>query len=169
MKPSSWSDGRPRPLSVGIPQRPSTGGGARLSTGFVRWLKFNLVGAIGIAVQLAALAIFRSLLHLNYLLATTVAVEIAVLHNFLWHERFTWTDRPSGRFTSSLARLARFNLANGAVSILGNLTLMWLLVGQMRLNYFAANLVAIAACSLLNFLLSDRLVFDRNTQACDPG
>jgi putative flippase GtrA len=168
MKPSSWSDGRPRP-SASIPQRPSTGGGARLSTGFVRWLKFNLVGAIGIAVQLAALAIFRSLLHLNYLLATALAVEIAVLHNFLWHERFTWADRPSGHFAHSLARLARFNATNGAVSILGNLTLMWLLVGQLKQNYFGANLVAVAICSVLNFLLSDRLVFHRNTQACDPG
>ena len=57
---------------------------------FLRWIKFNAVGAIGIGVQLAALAIFRSWMKLDYLLATGLAVEIAVIHNFLWHARFTW-------------------------------------------------------------------------------
>jgi putative flippase GtrA len=126
---------------------------------FRRWLKFNAVGGIGIGVQLAALAIFRSLLHLDYLLATVLAVETAVLHNFLWHECYTWADRPARHFTHSLARLVRFNASNGLISILGNLLLMRLLVGGLGMQYFVANLVAIAACSLVNFLLSDCFVF----------
>ena len=124
-----------------------------------RWLKFNAVGGIGVGVQLAALTIFRSLLHLDYLLATLLAVETAVLHNFLWHERFTWADRPSRHFTHSLARLVRFNATNGLVSILGNLLLMRVLVGTLGMQYFVANLIAIAVCSLVNFLLSDCFVF----------
>ena len=126
---------------------------------FRRWLKFNAVGGIGIGVQLAALAIFRSLLHLDYLLATVLAVETAVLHNFLWHERFTWADRPAARFSHSLVRLVRFNASNGLVSILGNVLLMRLLVGTLGMQYFVANLIAIAVCSLVNFLLSDCFVF----------
>ena len=50
-----------------------------------RWLKFNAVGAIGIVVQLAALAVLKGLLRLPYLTATALAVETAVLHNFVWH------------------------------------------------------------------------------------
>ncbi len=130
-----------------------------------RWLKFNIVGGIGIGVQLAALAIFRSLLHLDYLLATVLAVESAVLHNFVWHERFTWADRPALRLTGSLIRLARFNASNGLTSILGNLLLMRWLVGGMQMNYFAANVIAIAACSLVNFLLSDCFVFQAEPRA----
>ena len=126
---------------------------------FCRWLKFNAVGAIGIGVQLTALAIFRSLLHLDYLLATVLAVETAVLHNFQWHERFTWDDRPASRFTHSLVRLVRFNASNGLISILGNVLLMRVLVGTLRMQYFVANLIAIAVCSLVNFLLSDCFVF----------
>jgi putative flippase GtrA len=141
---------------VSDPSKPS-----KARQALYRWLKFNLVGGIGIAVQLLALAIFRSLLHLDYLLATALAVETAVLHNFLWHERFTWADRPALRFTHSLVRLARFNATNGAVSILGNLLLMRWMVGELRLNYLASNLVAVSVCSLVNFLLSDRLVFER--------
>jgi putative flippase GtrA len=136
---------------------PSKPGKARQA--LIHWLKFNVVGGIGIGVQLASLSGFRSFLHLDYLLATVLAVETAVLHNFLWHERFTWTDRPARHFRHSLVRLARFNASNGLVSILGNLLLMRLLVGALQMNYFAANVIAIAACSLVNFLLSDCFVF----------
>jgi putative flippase GtrA len=126
----------------------------------LRWMKFNAVGGIGIGVQLAALAVFRSWLKLDYLLATGLAVEIAVIHNFLWHERFTWADRPARRRVRSLVRLAKFNASNGAVSIVGNLVLMRLLAGELKVNYVASNLIAIALCSLVNFLLGDRFVFD---------
>jgi putative flippase GtrA len=135
----------------------------------LRWVKFNAVGGIGIGVQLAALAIFRSWLKLDYLLATVLAVEIAVLHNFLWHERYTWADRPAARPVHSLVRLAKFNASNGAVSIIGNLVLMRLLVGELKLNYVVSNLLAIVVCSLVNFLLGDRFVFDVEAgTAADP-
>jgi putative flippase GtrA len=146
---SSWRDGRPRP------SKPSE---ARQC--FLRWIKFNAVGGIGIGVQLTALAVFRSWLKLNYLLATGLAVEIAVIHNFLWHERYTWADRPAVRPLHSLVRLAKFNASNGAVSIAGNLLLMRLLVGELQFNYVVSNLIAIVVCSLANFLLGDRFVFD---------
>ena len=110
-------------------------------------------------MQLAALAIFRSLLHLDYLLATALAVEVAVIHNFLWHERFTWADRPSRRLRHSIVRLIRFNGSNGLVSLVANLVLMRLLVGGFGMNYVAANVIAITACSLVNFMLSDSFVF----------
>jgi putative flippase GtrA len=129
----------------------------------LRWIRFNAVGALGIVVQLGALGICRTWLKMDYLLATGLAVEIAVIHNFLWHERFTWADRAAARPARSLVRLAKFNASNGAVSILGNLALMRLLVGQAKLHYAAANLLAIVVCSLVNFLLSDRFVFDRES------
>jgi putative flippase GtrA len=128
--------------------------------GVWRWVKFNFVGGVGIAVQVGALALFRSVLHLDYLLATALAVEAAVIHNFLWHERFTWRDRPAARPLQSLARFATFNATNGAVSVAGNLLIMRALVGEWRVNYLIANLIAVTVCSLVNFLLSDWLVFD---------
>jgi putative flippase GtrA len=184
-----------------------------------RWLKFNFVGGIGIGVQFGALFLLKSIFHFDYLLATALAVETAVAHNFLWHERFTWADRvqlgrvqpantPGARarnvfrelfaalkrratqkqsaiqskrlaqnkraieshsaITShsarpgraeGLARFLRFNLTTGAVSIIGNLALMKVMVGFGHVNYLFANAVAIALCSVTNFLVSDAWVF----------
>ncbi len=120
-----------------------------------RWLKFNLVGGIGIAVQLVVLAGLKTGLHLDYLIATALAVEITVIHNFLWHERFTWADRAGAGFT----RFLRFNLTTGLFSIAGNLLLMKLLVGFAHVNYLLANGITITACSVVNFLVSDGFVF----------
>jgi len=124
----------------------------------IRWLKFNTVGAMGVAVQLAALALLKGGLHIHYLIATVLAIEIALLHNFIWHQRWTWRDRGAGGLAG---RLLRFHLANGLVSMVVNVALMRILVGRMHWPYLAANLVAIAAGSLINFFLGDRLVFRR--------
>ena len=136
---------------------------------FTRLGRFNIVGGIGIVVQFAALFLLKSVMHFHYLLATAIAVEAAVVHNFVWHEQFTWVDRvrfdrvsPNQippRWRRSLPRLLRFNLANGGVSILGNLALMKVLVGAGHLNYLLANAIAITLCSLANFLVSDAWVF----------
>lgn len=127
----------------------------------LRWLKFHAVGAAGIGVQVAVLAALAGPLRLHYLAATALAVEAAVLHNFFWHERWTWAERTRARpqLRGLLRRLARFHLSNAVVSLLGNLLLMRLLVGQFHLHYLPANLASIAACSLANFLLSELYVF----------
>ncbi|MGA9643006.1 MAG: GtrA family protein, partial [Terriglobales bacterium] len=57
---------------------------------------------------------------------------------------------------------AKFNATNGAISILGNLLIMRALVGQFKMNYMIANLIAVTICSLINFLLSDWVVFEHS-------
>ncbi len=131
-----------------------------------RWLKFNTVGAIGIVVQLGCLAALKTGLGVNYMAATAIAVEIAVLHNYVWHELWTWRDRRQG---SRLGRLIRFNLSNGAVSIVVNLVFMRLLVGALHVPYLVANMVAIAAGSLANFLSGEFFVFRRAREKKSPG
>jgi putative flippase GtrA len=126
-----------------------------------RWLVFNIVGGLGILVQLGSLAVLTAFLGLNYLLSTALAVEAAVLHNFVWHERWTWAERAQGGISSSLGRLLRFHLTNGLLSMAGNLLLMRLLAGEFGMNYTAANVIAIFACSVLNFFAGDRFVFYR--------
>jgi putative flippase GtrA len=137
------------------------------SASATRWFKFNAVGVLGIAVQLAVLFSLKTSFHLNYLLATALAVEAAVLHNFLWHERYTWADRVQPSWGKSLPRLLRFNLTTGAVSVAGNLALMKLLVDLGHVNFLLANGVAIVVCSLVNFVVSDRVVFALAIQSRD--
>src|SRR5215831_11007610 len=120
------------------------------------WLKFNTVGVFGIPVQLSTLALLKTSLGLHYLIATGVAVETAVLHNFVWHERWTWSDRTKASRSGVFARLVRFHISNGLITFFGNLFVMWLLVSRLRVGYLVANVLAMAACAIANFWASDR-------------
>ncbi len=132
--------------------------------GLIRWIKFNAVGIAGAVVQIWFLhLLLRAGAH--YLAATAVAVEAALLHNFAWHQRYTWSDRPCDDLPSVILRLLRFHLSNGFVSVVGNVLLMRLFVGQFGLHPLVANFVAILACSVINYFVGDRFVF-KGTGEC---
>ena len=130
-----------------------------------RWLVFNGVGLLGVAVQLGAMGLLVHGAGVHYLLATAIAVEMTVLHNFTWHQRWTWRDRPSPSTGSAAIRIVRFHMLNGAVSMGGNLAVTAALAGLLRVEPVAANAVAIAICSTMNFMASEALVFKTSTVA----
>ena len=119
---------------------------------------FATVGAMGFGVQLVTLGVLTSLAGWPYLPATCVAVEAAVLHNFWWHERWTWADRRSSAATVA-RRLGRFNVTTGLTSIVGNVALMALLVQGLGVGPIAANVLTVASLTLVNFLVADAWVF----------
>ena len=126
----------------------------------IHFIRFNVVGVLGFALQSGALFALTHREHpLGYLAATAAAVELAILNNFLWHQHWTWKDRPSSTRGETLRRLAKFNLTNGAVSLTGNLVLMSILVGRLGLPIVGANVASVAACSICNFFLADRIAF----------
>ena len=123
----------------------------------IRFGKFNLVGAMGMAVQLGALAVFNRWMSGHYLYASAAAIELTLLHNFAWHVCYTWRDRRDE--SSRLRQLVRFHLSNGLVSMLGNLALMQLLVHEAHLPLLVSNLIAIVCCSVANFCLGNNWAF----------
>lgn len=132
----------------------------------VHWIKFNVVGVLGFALQSSALfLVTHSAPQISYLVATAAAVELAVLHNFVWHQLWTWRDRPSATMSETMLRLAKFNISNGLFSIFGNLLCMSILVGHLALPVSPANVISVAACSLCNFFLADRIAFEAHRSA----
>lgn len=125
-------------------------------TPLIRFLRFNLVGALGVLVQLTTLAILNHAIPAHYLLTSTLAVELTLLHNFAWHMHYTW---PETARHDPIPQLVRFHLSNGLVSIAGNLVLMRLFVHTAHLPPLLANALTIAICGLANFLFAHRFVF----------
>jgi putative flippase GtrA len=121
----------------------------------IRWIKFNTVGLMGVAVQLSTLALLTRV-GVNYLAATALAVEVAVLHNYWWHRRWTWREHS---MRERPGRLWRFQVSNGLMSMVSNLVLMRVLAGWVGLPVVPANLIVIACMSLVNFWISECWVF----------
>ena len=128
----------------------------RSRAGFHRFAKFSAVGAGGVIVQTVTLTVLMRVGGMHYLMATALAVEASVLNNFVWHSRWTWADRQESRAAQTLLR---FNATNGVMSLIGNLVLMFILVGVFKVNPYASNLITIGICSCVNFALADRFVF----------
>jgi putative flippase GtrA len=123
----------------------------------IRWLRFNAVGIAGVTVQLSLLWLLVNLARMPYLPATACAVEVALLHNFVWHESWTWRGQTrDGRWR----RFLRFHLSSGFLSITGNTLFTWCFKQSLGLPLLPANLAAIAVTSLLNFAVASMWVFD---------
>lgn len=128
-----------------------------------------LVGGLGFAIQLAVLSILIAIAHWSWPLATIAAVESAIVHNFFWHERWTWSDRfHCLTWFERARRFVRFNVATGVTSIAGNVAVMTVLVGALHMPAIAANVVAVGVMSAANFVLADRWVFRGSTLLYRP-
>jgi putative flippase GtrA len=114
---------------------------------------------MGFGLQVALLWLLTAGASLATAVATAIAVEVAVLHNFAWHERWTWRDRARGGRANVLRRLARFHAGAGLVSLAGNVAITVALVEWLHVPAAVANTFAVGVLTVLNFRLADRWIF----------
>ncbi len=139
----------PRPeaeLSRIPPDSPASAGRTR-GRAARRMLRFAVVGGAGTVVNTAALYVLHRLLGVPLVAASAVAVELAVVHNYVFNNRWTF-----GMRVLSVRRLGKFNvsmLAGLAVNVL----VLWALV-RGGVDLLPANLLAIGAALAVNYASS---------------
>ncbi len=131
-------------------------------TGFGRFIRYCLVGATGLLVNMALLWWLKSTERLGTLRAGAVAVEAALVNNFLWNELWTFRDRASAhpRLRARLRRFVNFNVICGVGAGL-HLGVLWALAIQLSWHYLLANLLAIALVTLWNYGLNTTWTWTR--------
>jgi dolichol-phosphate mannosyltransferase len=120
------------------------------------FVKFAIVGAIGVGVNEGLLILIRSM-GVYYLTAGAVAIEVSILSNFVLNDLWTFKDRRTG---SAAVRLAKFNLLMLAGLVL-NLAILYAGVDYLGMIPEVANLVGIAAAFLLRYALSVKYAWMR--------
>ena len=116
-----------------------------------RFVRYCIVGGLGLFVNMGSLAAL-TWNGLGYLASGILAVEIAILTNFLLNE--FWVFRAYSRRTRSLQqklnRFFRFNLfcAAGAAIHIG---VLWVLTDFLGVYYMLSNLFGIAGATLWNY------------------
>lgn len=121
-------------------------------TGFGRFVRYCLVGATGVAVNMGVLWALKSSHTLGTLRGGAVAVWLAMVNNFLWNEVWTFRDRSRlhPRLRERLARLVNFHLVCGAGAAI-HLGLLWVLAVKLEWHYLLANVIAIVLVTLWNY------------------
>jgi putative flippase GtrA len=123
----------------------------------MRFTRFAAVAGGGFIIQIVTLAVL-SASDWPVGWATAVAVECAALHNFWWHERWTWRDRRLGPRVTAV-RLMKYHLTTTATAILGNVTITTGLVTLAGIPILAANAAAVGWMAAANYVVADRWVF----------
>ncbi len=125
---------------------------------FKLWLRFCVVGVLGSVVQTVALYLGRDVAGLHYLVATVLAVEVTLAHNFVWHEHWTWKTAGQPYWGT---RAWKYQLGTGTVALLANLFAMRVLVGVFGLPTLVATPLAIVGSGGINFVIGQFLVFKK--------
>lgn len=121
--------------------------------------RFLLTGLAGCVCQIAALWVLVSVFSANYVLATVVAIELAIVFNYVCHEHWTWKDRPARDVRERWTRLLRFNAMTALTSIAGGVFITALLVELAGVPPLAANAISVIALGALNLFGADSIVF----------
>lgn len=125
-----------------------------------RLVKYCIVGAVGVFVNMGMLAILTAS-GMEYLRAGALAVETAIGTNFLLNEVWSFADfsRRSPRLVARLKRFVSFNFfCLGGAAI--NLAVLWVLTEQAGVHYLISNLIGIGAATLWNYGMNANLTWD---------
>ena len=125
-----------------------------------RFLRFTAVGCINIVLKLASIAALYDWAGLHYLLATALAVELVIVHGFMWQQFWTFRERRLATSPAAvLGRLLRYNASFSLMALTTNLGLMRLLVGSLGVHYLVAASLTTVCAGLINFVICDRVLF----------
>jgi len=119
-----------------------------------RFAKFCLVGGSGVFVDMGVLYLLADPKTLGWsiTLSKLIAVEVAILNNFLWNDTWTFGDVSASQtgIKAKISRFGKFNLVCMA-GMLFNVILLNLQVHVLELNLYLANFIAIVLVTGWNF------------------
>ena len=128
-----------------------------------RFIRFGVVGASGVVVNQGLLMLIHGSLGWPLLLSSIIAIEAAILNNFLWSSTWIWRFDYDHSLRLILQKLAQYQAATLFTSMVVNASVLASLVYGLDVDYRLANLAGIAAGMGVNFLAGEFWVFRSKT------
>ena len=141
--------------------------------------KFLIVGLIGTVVNVSILylitekvlggsAILIAGIVPSYMLASMIAMESAIISNFIFNEHWTFKDRrDKNDMISVTKRGIKFNMCRLSGVVI-NIIILFVLTDFLKLYYILSSIIAILIVTMWNYTTSSKLVWsEKNT--CKTG
>lgn len=141
----------------------------RLSPNQQRFVRFGIVGATGVAVNLAFMALGLYLFSalepsLREGLASALGIAVSVLSNFLLNDAWTWGDRDKGvRKRDWVFRFSAYCVGAGIGAGIQFGTFL-LLRNGLDLHVYLSQGIGILLGTASNFIINNRVVFKDKTR-----
>ena len=119
----------------------------------LRFVKFCIVGASGILINMGLLWLLTELAGLPYPVSAVIGIECAIISNFIFNNFFTFSDRRSQTMKRFFSRLWKYNV----ISIAGlalNMGVLLLLTEVVGIYYLLSNLCGILVATLWRYILN---------------
>jgi dolichol-phosphate mannosyltransferase len=119
---------------------------------------FGIVGGLGTIVNLLMLYLGIEFLGFVELIASIVAIEISIIHNFFLNNFWTFKKRKHKK--NFLERFLWFQFGSLATMSI-NAIVFYIGFSLLGIHYLIAQLIGIIIAFLLNFLLSSKIIFKK--------
>jgi dolichol-phosphate mannosyltransferase len=126
-----------------------------------RILKFSVVGAAGVLINMGLLYLLTEFFHIVYIISSIFAIELSIICNFLLNDIWTWSERKKKRFSR---RFIQYHISAGITAFLANWLLLIFLTEVVGIYYLISNLSGIGVGMLSNFILNDLWTFRQADQ-----
>ena len=123
-------------------------------------LRFAVVGCSGIVVNMAVLWLLTSVAGIPDLASLAIAIELSILNNFFWNDRWTFGCGEEHRTRKVWYRLALFQLVSMGGALI-NWVLYYLLTRLGGVEFLLANLVSILVAFAWNYLVNRNVTWGR--------
>jgi dolichol-phosphate mannosyltransferase len=128
------------------------------TTVVIRLTKFGIVGIFGIVINMLVLYMLTAHANVYYLIAAAVAVESAIIFNFIGNNIFTFRGSKSRK--PMYMKFISFQILSLGTLII-TLTILWILTSTFGIEWLLLwNLIAIGVAFIANFLLNSKYTWN---------
>jgi dolichol-phosphate mannosyltransferase len=124
-----------------------------------RLIKFGIVGASGVIVNVGCLYVLTEFARIPYFIASIIAIELSIISNFTINLLWTWRDRSESG--TLWRKIVRYHIGSGVTAFLGNYLILVALTEFFGMHYMLSNLIGIAVGTFSNYLISDLWTFKK--------
>jgi dolichol-phosphate mannosyltransferase len=128
----------------------------RLGEKTLHFIEFATVGASGILVNTAALALFTDLAHIYYLFSAVFATVVSTTWNFALTE--LWVFRNRHGQTGRLKRYVLFFIMNN-LALLFRGPILYALTTWLNVYYLVSNLISLTILTIVRYFLADSWIW----------
>jgi dolichol-phosphate mannosyltransferase len=120
--------------------------------------RFIVVGVSGLIVNMVVLYVLTSIIGIFYLISSLIAIELSILNNFLWNDRWTFCRDPDHYLSNTWERLGVYHLIS-AGGLLINVGILFILTEYFGIYYLISNLIGILIAFAWNFTVNRQITW----------